>query len=209
MSLRQFLLNLGATTLATSALISAAAYVARHAIERWFAQGLERYKAGLQRVAFEHQTRFAKLHDQRAEIIAQLYRQMDRIRQLWEASARALRFNVEESPDQQRAEASRLCLTLTDFYYQNKLFLEEDLCTAMEHFLLEAQQVWLTHGDWSAAFSSGPGQDPAAAIAHKMMIDQANRLIQDRLQPAMQLVETRMRAILGIEGTKPDLGLGN
>ena len=64
-------------------------FLARSVIRAWLAKDLEKFKvelkstsdtaierlkADLQRAAFEHQVRFSKLHEKRAEVIAQLYK---------------------------------------------------------------------------------------------------------------------------------------
>ena len=131
MTWKDILLN----ALTTPMFLSVLAFVAKSAVEKWLARNLEKYKVELQSTAFEHQTRFTKLHEQRAAVITELYQRMDRIRQLWEASVRPLRLNVDPEPEQQQNEASRRSLELQEFYFQNKLFLEEELCTAMEDLL--------------------------------------------------------------------------
>jgi len=73
----------------TAVLLAAAAFIGRSIIGRWISRNIEEYKAQLQAanareierlrtelkiVSFEHETRFARLHEKRAEVTAELYK---------------------------------------------------------------------------------------------------------------------------------------
>jgi hypothetical protein len=54
------------------------AFAGQKIIERWLSRNLEQFKTELQLSLFRHQTRFATLHDKRAEVIAELYLRLAR-----------------------------------------------------------------------------------------------------------------------------------
>ena len=194
MTWKDILLN----ALTTSMFLSVLAFVAKRAVEKWLARNLEKYKVELQSAAFEHQTRFTKLHEQRAAVITELYQRMDRIRQLWEASVRPLRLNVDPEPEQQQNEASRRSLELQEFYFQNKLFLEEELCTAMEDLFRVNWAVLSNVGVASTLDRPGPYSDPAAVASRTMLLKDAQDVIINKLPPVLRRVEAAMRSMLGI-----------
>lgn len=194
MTWKDILLN----ALTTSMFLSVLAFVAKSAVEKWLARNLEKYKVELQSTAFEHQTRFTKLHEQRAAVITELYQRMDRIRQLWEASVRPLRLNVDPEPEQQQNEASRRSLELQEFYFQNKLFLEEELCTAMEDLFRVNWAVLSNVGVASTLDRPGPNSDPAAVASRTMLLKDAQDVIINKLPPVLRRVEAAMRSMLGI-----------
>ncbi len=148
--------------------------------------------------ALEHQTRFTKLHEQRAAVITELYQRMDRIRQLWEASARSVRFNSEPSPDDQQIMASRLSHALVDFYFQNKLFFERELCQAMEELFRANWEVLASIGAASTLDQFVASGDVAAATSRRTFLVSANDVILNKLPPVMATVESKMRSMLGI-----------
>jgi len=186
------------TALTTSAAISAVAFLGRSAVERWLAGNLERYRVRLQLAAFEHQTRFTKLHEARAAVITELYQRMDKVRQLWEASVRPLRFHGETSPEEQQGQASRVSLELQEFYYQHKLFLDEELCQAIEDLFRTNWHVLSEVGAASTLERPGPTADPAAVASRKMLLDRAKDVILKDLPPILLRVETKMRSMLGV-----------
>jgi hypothetical protein len=164
------------------------------------ARNLENYKVELQLAAFEHQTRFTKLHERRAEVVAELYQRMDRIRQLWQSSVRSGRFSGELTPEEQQSHASRLSLELVDFYFQNRLFLEEDFCQAMEDLFRTNWDVLSNLGAASTLEPPGPYADPAAVASRTMLLKEARDVIVNKLPPLITRVESKMRSMLGISG---------
>jgi len=161
------------------------------------ADALEHIRADLRSSVLERQARFVKLHEQRFQALVELYRRMDRVSQLWEASARPLRFNLDGDPENQRTEAVVLGFQLQELYYQNKLFFEQDLCKAVEAFLQTNQEISFALSDGLPHTISEGTQDQLIAVARKMSIDHANKSIP-KLRPALRFVERKMQAILGI-----------
>ena len=54
-------------------LIAALVYLAKRISEQYFSKDLEKFKAELRTAAFEREIRIQKLHERRAEVIADLY----------------------------------------------------------------------------------------------------------------------------------------
>lgn len=85
---------------------------------------LETLKGEIQKILSEHDTRFDYLHKRRGEVIDELYKRMDRITSLLQASVRTLRLNVDRSLEEQRKEAFLLIGPLMDCYYQNCIYID-------------------------------------------------------------------------------------
>jgi hypothetical protein len=56
----------------TAGILAAIAFLSRGIIQRWIDMSIEKYKKELQKELAEHQTKFTRLHEIRAEVIAKL-----------------------------------------------------------------------------------------------------------------------------------------
>jgi len=94
---------------------------------------LEKFKSELEKTAFEHQTRFSKLHDKRAEIIAELYsRIVDLYNTVKIFVGMAL---VDDGEEQKKKITKELWETVDhyrDYFQKHKIFLEVELCKKIE-----------------------------------------------------------------------------
>src|SRR6266849_7297181 len=90
---------------------------------------VERLKASLQLVATEHQIQFAKLHEKRALVIAELYSRLV-------ATHRTARvFILGDVHDPERsAKAREEVLELYWFIELNRIYLPETVCTLLDKF---------------------------------------------------------------------------
>ena len=59
--------------LGSATLFAVVAWLTRSLIKHFFERDLVRFKLNLEKISFEHQIRFSKLHEIRAQIIADLY----------------------------------------------------------------------------------------------------------------------------------------
>jgi hypothetical protein len=90
---------------------------------------IERLKASLQQVATEHQIRFAKLHEKRALLIAELYTH------LVEAPAHAGKFILQNARDpEEAAKANAKMLELYRFINLNRIYFPEKVCGLLDKF---------------------------------------------------------------------------
>lgn len=90
---------------------------------------LEKLRASLQHVATEHQIRFAKLHEQRAVVIADLYRR------LVHARTDAARFILQDVRNVEVAtETNNKMLELYGFIMLNRIYLPERACELLDQF---------------------------------------------------------------------------
>jgi hypothetical protein len=71
---------------------------------------IERLRTELKRVAFEHETRYAKLHEQRAEILEELFKRLVRANEAFVARFRAGHFAGEPSIEDQTIAAAKLLM---------------------------------------------------------------------------------------------------
>jgi len=93
---------------------------------------LEKFKAELKRSAYEHQITFGKLHEKRAEMIADLYAKIVDLQDSVEVFVR----NVMSVSPEKNKENLRIIWKAADSfkecYRKNKIFLSEDMCKLIE-----------------------------------------------------------------------------
>jgi hypothetical protein len=94
---------------------------------------IEELKSHLQQAAFEHQVRFSKLHEKRAEIIAELYSRAIQVRDLGERFVFQTGANEREG---QYLEATKTISALYDFYERHRIYMPERVCRAFQVFIV-------------------------------------------------------------------------
>lgn len=93
---------------------------------------LEKFKAELKRSAYEHQITFGKLHEKRAEIIADLYA---KIADLQGSVEIFVRNAIGVAPNKNKENLQIIWNAADSFkecYRKNRIFLSEDMCELIE-----------------------------------------------------------------------------
>jgi len=112
---------------------------------------IEQFKAQLQIMAREHEVRFSKLHEKRAEIISELYELLTEAKNRSElldvvfqmGPIPGLPFNSaasDEVNDQVAEEAADKCTRVFTFFTRHKLFFSEELSEKMEKLISTISQ---------------------------------------------------------------------
>lgn len=111
----------------------------------------EHLKHELQRAALEHQIRFSKLHERRAEVIAQLYGLLVEAHWASQSFISLAEFSGEPSKQEKYAEAMNRAADFYRFFDKNRIWLPEGLCRQLEQFLRNMRSkvvefgVYVTH----------------------------------------------------------------
>ena len=107
------------------------------------ASSTERLKYELSKTALEHQVRFSKLHERRAEVIADLYKLL--VEAFW-----ALQNFVSPIEIKKKKYVDTLN-KITDFYRYfdiNRIFLPPTLCAQLEVFINDVRKEAMGFGVW-------------------------------------------------------------
>lgn len=112
-------------------------------LRRTHAVEIERLKSDLRADSFEHETRFAQLHETRAKIVAELYRLLV----LAEDAISTPLGDIQpaEREDQERLfkEAGSKTSELMRFFEERRIYFDEGLCGLMDALTFNFQQAWL------------------------------------------------------------------
>ncbi|HMD83583.1 MAG TPA: hypothetical protein VKO18_02640 [Terriglobia bacterium] len=95
---------------------------AKHDIE------IERLRNDLRIAASEHETRFTRLHETRAEVIAELYKRLVYAHEAFDAYLSKVRFAGEPDDAQRIGEAARYAHELAGYFLEKRIYFDEELC---------------------------------------------------------------------------------
>ena len=193
-----------ATLLASSTMLGIMGFVAKGIITQLLSRDIEKYKANnqieierfraeLERSAFEHQTRYQSLHIKRAETIAELYEL------LVQASIDLASFTnfyqeggvtLQIEKGQKAVESGR---ALFEFFEKKRIYFKQDSCERISSFILELRKVLIDFGpvlDDLVNLSNGKERTEQWAI----VLEELN----NKLPPIKNEIEQEFRKILGL-----------
>jgi len=158
-------------------------------IKRWLSRSLEEFKINLQLAAFEHQTRFTKLHEKRAKAIAEFYKRLVQA-QYWTESMGSIIADKDGMSVQERTErAAKESNALEMHFAENRLYFDEKTCVKIEDLLKILAGIF---SDFQAAtFDPKTYRDRWETSQKTMHID---------FPEIRHALEREFRAILGYAG---------
>jgi hypothetical protein len=131
-----------------------------------YLQDLERVKADLARdtevaraeltaIAFEHQTRFSRLHERRVEVIADLYRRLVITEVAFNAAFLPLRRgrtveDIQTRVTQEEQAAADASNDFVEYFQQNRLWLDRALCVKVEMLAETFRAAWYQYNNLNA-----------------------------------------------------------
>lgn len=188
----------------------AIAWIIRSLFTHWLSSDMERHKASLatqhakeieqlrsdlRTQAFEHETRFAKAHDRRAKVIAELYRLLYHAKVDFKSLTAIIEFAGEDPKDVKRQRAIDSFNGFSTFFHENRLYLEEGICEDVEKIVDKLKDVY---GLWQAEMRS---QQSTNAKRERDYWHEADQVMDHYVPPIFSKIESSFRHILGIDGT--------
>jgi hypothetical protein len=150
---------------------------------------MERLRAFLQQVATEHQIRFAKLHEKRALVIAELYSR------LVEAPAHAGQFIFQDVRDPEvAAKANAKMLELYRFINLNRIYLPEAVCALLDNFESTLRKSVLFVDIWWTRIDHPTPQ--TVVEQNKIMLEACN-VLESKAPALLRELEREFRVLLG------------
>ena len=194
-----WLTNLGIFGIMVSGVSTVAVFLAKAIIRARFSKDLEKFKAALKRAAFEHQTRYAKLHDERAEIIKELYSRLV-------SMSKSCQLAMSPSPTQgvqPQGEKDRTAIRDTnefiDYYQRNRIIFGKDTCAIIDDIVDKVLRAWR---DFLA--KDNAALEPTIIAGLDVMRKAALwanswETISDAVPAAKQKLEDDFRKLLGVD----------
>lgn len=200
------LLAIGGNT----AILAVLAFVAKSLFEKILARDTKRFeselkaasdaeiehlKNQLQLRSIEHQVRFSRLHERRAETIAKLYELL--VEALWAAESFLSPAEWVGEPSKREKHVTAMNKLVDTFRYfdQHKIYFDEELCESLEKLLRETRRLVIEFGVW-VGFDEHSLTDQSAKQKQEAWL--ANwQAIQKDIPEARRQLEHKFREILG------------
>lgn len=155
---------------------------------------LERLRADLRIVAFERETRFAKLHEKRADVIAELYRRIVAANRAMNELLSPIQMAGALAEGDREKEAAERGNAFLDYYLENQIYFDESLCDKLQSFNKELTQAW---NDYLTYQSS----DPEVARERRRTRIEAWKTLREKVLPIRREIENAFRELLGHQDT--------
>lgn len=181
---------LGLATLVISLLFNGVIVV----VLKFYLDGqMERQRLRLGAEAFEHETRFAKLHEKRADVVERTYSLLVRTHRDFQAMTSPREFAGGPAKEEMMKIAVKSANSFQEYFQEHRIFLEADLCTRLDSFnnkLSEAYGALLRSQDPKrAALDRAQGEDRWL---------KARKVVQEEMPELLQAIERSFRELLGV-----------
>jgi len=148
------------------------------------ALALEKFKAELQAAAFEHQTQFSYLHQERGKVIAELYRLLSNV----ESAIRVIDINMQANLSPRGdalADASQARDSFSQYFDVNRIYFDESLCSIIEQLSWHHLEAWLTSASTHLREVTQEDRDSFSQVLFK-------------ISETRKEIEKRVRQMLGV-----------
>lgn len=200
------LLAIGGNT----AILAVLAFVAKSLFEKILARDTKRFeselkaasdaeiehlKNQLQLRSIEHQVRFSRLHERRAETIAKLYELL--VEALWAAESflSPAEWVGEPSKKEKHVTAMNKLVDTFRYFDQHKIYFDEDLCESLDKLLMETRRLVIDFGVW-VGFDEHSLTDQSAKQKQEAWLANWQAIKKD-IPEARRQLEHKFREILG------------
>jgi hypothetical protein len=191
-----------------AALIAGIAWLARSIIQNWLAKDVEAFKAALVQQAakenerlrhdlhtqaIEHQVSFSKLHERRAEVVAEAYAKLVEAYWALQSFASVVEWSEEPSKLDKYKEAMNKSTDYFRYIDKNRIFLPAPLCGQLDTFMQDMRSEAVGFGVWVQTEAQQQGR----FVKEKFDAWQrAWTYFENEAPQARALLEDELRAIL-------------
>jgi hypothetical protein len=109
---------------------------------------IENLKSELQLKTIEHQVRFSRLHEKRAEVIAELNGYL--VEALWEAESflSPMEWAGEPNKKEKHQQAMNKLVELYRYFDKHRIYLPNEVCTSLEDLIKNVRTQVIKFGVW-------------------------------------------------------------
>jgi hypothetical protein len=148
---------------------------------------IERLRNGLRIAASEHETRFTRLHEARAEAIAELYKRLVRAQGAFDLYLNTVAFGADPDPAKEE-QAVKGMGELIGYFREKRIYFEEELCRDIDAAIEEHVNVWVRTGAYPIRMPDGPEQWSKAALH-----------FSEHFPPIRAKIERQFRELIGVQ----------
>jgi hypothetical protein len=156
-------------------------------------EATERLKHELQLVAHEHQVRFSKLHERRAEVIASLYALLVEAQWAGQSFVAVFEYAGEPPKEQKYATAMNKFAEFFRAFDKSRIYLPELVCTQLDEFLREMRNRVIRFG----VYVQVDGHAPEHVAKEKYEVwTSSSEYFENQLPAARKALEAELRGML-------------
>jgi len=163
----------------------------------------ERLKNSLQMMALEHQVRFSKLHEKRAEVIGELYA---RLIEVEKGYGRFVLVDGYERDAEKQGEARHktddAMYEMSLFIEKHRIYLPAGVCASLKAFLDIMWNNAIHVGVYGEV--GGTYATPETARERREAFRKATEALQKEIPAARTALEDEFRKLLGVEDSRCD-----
>jgi hypothetical protein len=126
------------TFLSASVIVAVIGYLGKLLIESFAEKNLEKFKISLEAIANEHDVKFSRLHEERANVIKNFYTTIVELENYLKgilATLNVMNINVADWNERYVHGFNSNCVILSKLYSPNKIFFSEEFCLKFDEFL--------------------------------------------------------------------------
>ncbi len=158
-------------------------------------QSLEEFRHSLHLVEKEHELKFSKLHERKAEIVAELYKLLKNASKKVESFLRPMGFASEPSKDKKAEEAFESLFEFIEYYDMHKIYFRKELCETIDEFI---DQIRKPTYKFNRALRHKGNPSPEKLGKLDQVWDESWDSFKDKVQPSIKAIEEEFRKILGV-----------
>ena len=158
------------------------------------ASATERLKHDLQIAALEHQVRFSKLHERRAEVIAELYGLLVEAKWAAQSFVSVAEWQGEPPKAEKYVTAMNKAADFFRYFDKNRIYLPEELCAQLEKFNADMRTRVISFGVYASIDDENA---PEHFIRQKLDVwSKASDYFDKEVPVARAALESELRKIL-------------
>ena len=173
----------------SAALFAVVAWLARSLIKHFLEKDLESFKLNLEKVSFEHQIRFSKLHEIRAQIIADLYGRLYEFH--WAVCAFLRDFHKANHDAQRVQELDDKSYDFKDFFDKHRIYFTENICSKIDTLVNSLYSAYAPLG----SIVSGTDRNDNQV---KQDWNKCAKIVKEKYPEIRESLERDFRKILGV-----------
>lgn len=206
---QEVITTVGSTAVISALFLSAVTFLTKSVINHLLTRDAEKFKAqlkadadieieklknSLQMVAVEHQVRFSKLHEKRAEIIADLYARLVEAERIGDHFVKVDSWDDEKRRESYEATHQNL-LELYYFVEKHSLYFPKPVCDLLTNFVADIRSNVIGMHVYARI---DPTNIHQGLIEERVrIVKQAFESFQDQIPAARKALESEFRTILG------------
>ena len=191
-------------------LLAVLAWAAKSLTSQWLTKDIERFKISvksdadaaserlkneLQMSALEHQVKFSKLHEKRADVIAELYGFL--VQACWDISSfvSPMEWSGEPNKQEKYVTAMNSVARFYQFFDKHRIYIPEGLCGQLDEFVQGMRQKAIGFGVY-VRYEDEALPDSQMKDKHNAWTE-AWKHFEDAVPETKSALETHLRSLLG------------